>query len=103
MCDGPVRPHRQGLFLALLRGLGAELLIQAGDGLLLHGAVGDRIVNHYTFYTAFQTSEEYRLVAGGRTLGTIPVDYPVLVGSLLIFAGRRWRVVDVDTKSGSSS
>ena len=31
--------------------------------------------------------------------GSIPVDYPVLIGSLLIFAGRRWRVVDVDSRS----
>lgn len=97
---GPFARIDRATFLDLLRSLGdCELLTQSGDGLLLHGPVGDRIVNHYTFYSAFQTSEEYRLVVRGRTLGSIPVDYPVLVGSLLIFTGRRWRVVDVDTKS----
>lgn len=97
---GPFARIDRALFLDLLRSLGeSELLTQSSDGLLLHGPVGDRIVNHYTFYSAFQTSEEYRLVVRGRTLGSIPVDYPVLVGSLLIFTGRRWRVVDVDTKS----
>jgi ATP-dependent Lhr-like helicase len=97
---GPFGAIDKATFLALLRDLGAaELLTQAGDGLLLHGPVGDRIVNHYSFYAAFTTAEEYRLVARGRTLGSIPVDYPVLAGSLMIFAGRRWVVVDVDTTS----
>lgn len=97
---GPFARIDRATFLDLLRSLGeSELLTQSSDGLLLHGPVGDKIVNHYTFYSAFQTSEEYRLVVRGRTLGSIPVDYPVLVGSLLIFTGRRWRVVDVDTKS----
>ena len=97
---GPFNRINRATFVDLLRSLGeSELLTQSSDGLILHGHVGDRIVNHYTFYSAFQTSEEYRLVVRGRTLGSIPVDYPVLVGSLLIFTGRRWRVVDVDTKS----
>lgn len=95
---GPFSTIDQATFVALLRDLGdAELLTQASDGLLLHGPVGDRLVNHYSFYSAFTTADEYRLVARGRTLGSIPVDYPVLVGSLMIFAGRRWVVVDVDT------
>jgi ATP-dependent Lhr-like helicase len=76
-----------------------ELLAQAGDGTLLAGPVGDRIVNHYTFYSAFKTAEEYRLMTRGRTLGTIPVDYPILPGSLLIFAGLRWQVTDVDSSA----
>jgi ATP-dependent Lhr-like helicase len=97
---GPFSQIDRPTFLELLRNLGqSELLTQSSDGLLLHGPVGDKIVNHYSFYSAFQTSEEYRLVVRGRTLGSIPVDYPVLVGSLLIFTGRRWRVIDVDTKS----
>ncbi len=101
LCEkGSFRQVTRPLFVQLLRDLGAsDIVMQTSDGLLLAGDRGDQIVNHYTFYTAFQTSDEYRLVARGRTLGSIPVDYPVLVGSLLIFAGRRWKVVDVDAKS----
>lgn len=101
LCEkGSFRQVTRPLFVQLLRDLGAsDIVTQTSDGLLLAGGRGDQIVNHYTFYTAFQTSDEYRLVARGRALGSIPVDYPVLVGSLLIFAGRRWKVVDVDTKS----
>ncbi|MEG9250131.1 DEAD/DEAH box helicase [Arthrobacter sp. Soc17.1.1.1] len=94
---GPFRHVDQGMFIQLLRTLGSKgILTQASDGTLLPGRIGERLVNHYSFYSAFQTAEEYRLVASGRTLGSIPIDHPVTEGSLLIFAGRRWRVLDVD-------
>ena len=70
--------------------------MQSNDGLLLHGQLGERIVNHYSFYAAFTTPEEYRLVSGDRTLGTIPIDRPIVEGSFLIFGGRRWYVMEVD-------
>lgn len=95
---GPFEHVSQAQFLELLRNLGStQLLSQAGDGTLLAGAVGERIVNHYSFYAAFKSAEEFRLISQGQQLGTIPIDYPVLPDSLMIFAGRRWRVVSVDT------
>jgi ATP-dependent Lhr-like helicase len=84
-------------FAALLRSLGdREVLTQSTDGTLLLGPVGERTVNHYSFYTAFVTPEEYRLFAGGRPLGSVPVDFPLYPGVFLIFGGRRWRVISVD-------
>ena len=98
--QGPFGRVTSTLFARLLHVLGgAGLLTQAADGLLLLGTAGERIVNHYSFYTAFRTAPEYRLIASGRTLGTLPVDYPLMPGSLLIFGGRRWRVVAVDTQA----
>jgi ATP-dependent Lhr-like helicase len=98
--SGPFSHVDKATFVALLTDLGAaDLLTQSSDGLLLHGERGDQLVNHYSFYTAFKTADEYRLVVRGRTLGSIPVDFPVLVGSLLIFAGHRWKVIDVDSRS----
>lgn len=101
LCEqGPFARITPLLFKVLLRALSTEdvdLITQASDGLLLHGVAGERLVNHYSFYAAFRTGEEYRLVANGRTLGTLPVDYPLMPGSLLIFAGRRWKVLAVDS------
>ena len=101
LCEhGPFARVTPELFRSLLRTLGGptvDLLSQASDGLLLLGVAGERLVNHYSFYAAFRTGEEYRLVANGRTLGTLPVDYPLLPGSLLIFGGRRWKVLTVDS------
>jgi ATP-dependent helicase Lhr and Lhr-like helicase len=97
---GPFARVTTPLFVKLLRALGAaDLLIQASDGLLLLGTAGERLVNHYSFYAAFHTAQEYRLIANGRALGSLPVDYPLMPGSLLIFGGRRWKVIAVDTRA----
>jgi ATP-dependent Lhr-like helicase len=95
---GPFQRVTSAMFAALLRALGAgEIIMQSSDGLLLLETTGERIVNHYSFYAAFTSPEEYRLVGNGRQLGTIPVDRPIVVGQLMIFAGRRWRVTGVDS------
>jgi ATP-dependent helicase Lhr and Lhr-like helicase len=84
-------------FASLLRHLGGlEILDQAGDGTLVLGRKGERLVNHYSFYAAFNTPQEWRLSSGGRQLGTLPIDFPLFPGLLVIFAGRRWRVVGID-------
>lgn len=94
---GPFDRVDPSLFAMLLRDLGRqELLQQDSRGLLLPGPRGDRLVNHYSFYAAFQTSPDYRLVAEGKTIGTLPVERPLAPGTLMIFGGRRWRVVSVD-------
>ena len=81
----------------MLRTLGTGKVIrQEADGTLLLDEAGERIVGHYSFYSAFTTPEEYRIVAAGKTLGTLPIDRPLQENSALIFAGRRWRVVGID-------
>jgi ATP-dependent helicase Lhr and Lhr-like helicase len=96
---GPFEHVSQRVFAGLLRSLGArDLVTQQADGLLLLGLAGERLVNHYSFYAAFATAEEYRLIADGQLLGTLPIGHPISVGSLIIFAGRRWRVTAVDSR-----
>ncbi|MCU1685181.1 MAG: box helicase [Amycolatopsis sp.] len=83
-------------FAELLRTLGSkDVLTQSNDGTLLLGGRGEPTVNHYTFYAAFQTSEEYRLIHSGRQLGTMPIDFPLYEDLLLVFAGQRWRVTAI--------
>lgn len=99
LCDsGPFRQTGTQQFAEVLRAIAeAGLLMQSDDGTLLHAPAGERIVNHYSFYAVFQTGEEFRLVTeSGRTLGTLPVDYPLQENMLIIFAGRRWRILNVD-------
>jgi ATP-dependent helicase Lhr and Lhr-like helicase len=87
------------MFKPLLKELAAcDLIRQEPDGTLLHGMKGEKLVNHYDFYTAFVSPDEYRLVSAGRQLGTLPIVNPVTEGSFLIFAGRRWRIVTVDNE-----
>jgi ATP-dependent Lhr-like helicase len=95
---GPFRQVDTQLFQNVLRALGqpeVALIEQASDGLLLLGANGEKLVEHYSFYAVFQTPEEYRLISGGKELGTLPIDNMIAPGMLLIFSGRRWLVQEV--------
>ncbi|GAA1770716.1 DEAD/DEAH box helicase [Nonomuraea bangladeshensis] len=96
--QGPFGAVDSSTFATLLRDLAAaDLIRQENDGLLLHAETGERLVNHYTFYAAFAAPAEYRIVTEGRTLGSVPLEQPLPEGSLLIFAGRRWRIQAIDT------
>lgn len=98
--DGAFRSVTQPMFVDLLRCLGArDLIVQAPDRTLVLGELGERIVEHYSFYAVFSTPEEFRLVAAGKTLGTLALDTSITEGLLLVFAGRRWRVIAVDVDS----
>ena len=109
---GPFHLVDAARFSRLLRAMVAkELVTEASDRMLLHGAVGERTVNHYSFYAAFQTPVEWRLVSDGKTLGTVPISHALQEGALLIFAGKRWiittvdelsRVIELETSSGGN-
>ena len=96
--EGPFRQVDGTTFMEVLRAMGrpeTELIEQASDGLLLLGSAGERLVEHYSFYAVFKTPEEYRLVAGGKEIGTVPVDHMMSPGMHLIFSGLRWLVEDI--------
>lgn len=94
---GPFEGVSKESFAELLRTLGQEeILIQDHSGLLLHGRIGDKIVNHYSFYAAFTSDEEFRIVSGGKTLGTLPVSQMIMPGQRILFGGRTWEVQEID-------
>ena len=87
-------------FVKLLKSLGEhELIVQDSSGLLLPGPVGERLINHYEFYSAFTSDEEFRLVCDGKALGSVPVSRPLTKDQRIIFGGRRWQVRDVDLQA----
>ena len=94
--SGPFDTVDQSTFAQLLRDLAShELVSQTHDGTMVLDLPGERLVNHYDFYAAFTSPDEWRLLANGRTLGTLPVTFPLAPDLFLIFAGRRWRIVEV--------
>lgn len=96
---GPFEALDRGDFVALLRCAASDeaaLIEQAPDGTIMLGPTGERLVAGRDFYAVFETDEEWRLVAGGTTLGTLPIVNVLGVGSIVGFAGRRWRVAAVD-------
>lgn len=96
---GPFQSVSSRQFAMLLRDLGKhDLIKQTHDGALVLDLKGEKLVNHYDFYAAFSSPEEYRLLADGETIGSLPVYRPLDEGTYLIFGGERWEVVDVDTE-----
>ena len=94
---GPLALLGQGNYIDLLRGMAtAKLIEQAPDGTLMLGEEGERLTARRDFYAIFETDEEWRLVAAGRPLGTVPISNAVSLGTLIVFGGQRWRVVAVD-------
>jgi ATP-dependent helicase Lhr and Lhr-like helicase len=99
VATGPFVSVDKNTFAAILRELGRhDLVVQESSGLLLHGVRGEKIVNHYEFYASFVTDDEFRIVAGSRQLGSLPVSHPLTAGQGIIFGGQRWRVRDVDAE-----
>ena len=72
---GPFKKVNQEMFVRLLRDLGSPetaLIEQAPDGTILLGPQGEKLVEHYSFYAVFQSVEEFRVVASGRQIGSLP-------------------------------
>ncbi|SDT88010.1 DEAD/DEAH box helicase [Stappia sp. ES.058] len=96
---GPLSALSTSDYAELLRAMAAHdpaLLEQAPDRTIMLGPEGERLTTSRDFYAIFPTDQEWRLVAGDRFLGTIPLFNEVGPGSILLFAGRRWRVETVD-------
>lgn len=99
--SGPFAPITKADFAELLRALGqgeSPLLEQAEDRTILLGPMGEKIVAGRDFYANFTSAEEWRLVHNGRTLGALPIINLMVVGTIIGFAGRRWRVNAVDDR-----
>ncbi|EAQ67749.1 hypothetical ATP-dependent helicase [Marinomonas sp. MED121] len=97
--DGPFQNVGIENFKALLVQMGkTELITQLGSGELVLGLLGEKLTSHYTFYAVFKTPQEFRIICGTKTLGTLPVDSLVLEGQHIIFGGKRWKVKDIDSE-----
>ncbi len=94
--DGAFPGVDEQTFADLLRALGAHgIVTQERSGLLLPGKVGETLLNHYSFYSAFDTVEEYTIATVDGDMGTMPISPAVDTGALLAFGGRSWQVVEV--------
>lgn len=98
LCEtGPFSLVDQQMYAVLLKALGEHRLItQTEDGQLVLGVEGERLAGNYHFYTAFNTPIEYRLENEGKVIGTVPIEKPLIIGQVIIFAGKHWKVLDID-------
>jgi ATP-dependent Lhr-like helicase len=66
------------------------ILERTEDGGLATGPGGERLTAHYSFYSVFPETAEYRVLSGGREIGRVHFFPPA--GSGIALGGRYWRV-----------
>ncbi|MBR1146135.1 DEAD/DEAH box helicase [Bradyrhizobium sp. AUGA SZCCT0431] len=101
---GPFSSISTAEFADLLRNLASQtvqFIEQSPDGILMLAEKGELIVQSRNFFAVFESADEWRLTVGGRTLGTLPISFPVHKDSLVVFAGQRWIVQDLDEKTNT--
>ena len=99
--QGPFKKVSTSQFARLLRHMGSPeiaLIEQAPDGSLLLGSMGEKLVEHYSFYAVFQTSEDYRVLSGSNQIGVLPATRVFVPDMTIILSGRRWRIVAVHSR-----
>jgi ATP-dependent helicase Lhr and Lhr-like helicase len=101
---GPFASISVAEFADLLRNLASEsvrFIEQSSDGTVMLAEKGEMTVQSRNFFAVFESADEWRLTVGGRTLGTLPISFPVHKDSLVVFAGQRWIVQDLDEKTNT--
>jgi ATP-dependent Lhr-like helicase len=97
---GPFRLIEKKDFYILVKALiAAELVEQDARGTLLLGKLGEKRVNHFSFYAAFESQTEYRIVTQDKPLGTLPINSSMQIQDIIIFAGKTWRIQNINDKN----
>lgn len=101
---GPFSAIAPADFAGLLRHLASKevnFIEQAPDGVLMLAKDGEELVQSRTFFAVFESGDEWRLVAGERTLGALPISTPVHKDGLVVFAGQRWIILEIDESTNT--
>ena len=91
---GPFSLCTPAIFAQFLHDLGdSNLITQLADGTLALGTGGEDLLSSWSFYSAFQTPDEFSIEHDGRLIGRVPVSQPLELGMTFLFAGRGWKIV----------
>lgn len=77
--------------------ISTEHIQETEQGGLIVGRVGEKIVNHFHFYTVFIVPEYYLVKDENKPIGTVDKIYPV--GTRFSLAGITWETLEVNEKS----
>ena len=67
------------------------------NGGLIIGIEGERIVNHYDFYSVFETDVEYSVREGSHEIGTLT--RLMQPDTTFVLGGKTWLVIDIDKQN----
>jgi len=71
-----------------------DMIQRTDEGSLIVGLAGERLTNSYRFYSVFKDETEYTVYTKHQNIGT--VDTLPEINEILLLAGKRWKVMDVD-------
>lgn len=74
-----------------------EHIQETEQGGLIIGRAGEKVVNHFHFYTVFIVPEYYLVKDDNKPIGTVDKIYPV--GMRFSLAGITWETIDINEKS----
>ena len=89
----PAKDYRE-LLLCLKLG---DYIQRTEEGKYILGLEGERIANHFSFYSVFPDEDEFRVLFMGRELGKINFIPPE--GSGIVLAGKNWKVTDLGLRN----
>lgn len=96
VANGAFTNVQQAEFISVLRSIGNACLIeQTPEGVLILGEMGEKITSNFDFYSAFLSTEEFRVIHSGHTIGTVSAQTGLESDQYLILAGRRWKIIQV--------
>jgi ATP-dependent helicase Lhr and Lhr-like helicase len=94
---GPFRSVSVTDFALLLRTLAAKQLVeQIPTGEIILTPAAERITSAHDFYAAFKSSEMFTVRHDKSEIGELPLDALPPAGQLVILAGKRWLVGEID-------
>jgi ATP-dependent Lhr-like helicase len=94
--DGPFRVGPKD-FSSLLRSLAdCGLVEQIPTGELILARGGEHITGAHDFYAAFKSSEMFTVRQDKNQIGELPLDALPPAGQLVVLAGKRWLVDEID-------
>lgn len=99
--DGPF-PFEPAMVASVLRSLASkEIIEQLPTGEIILAPTGEKITTGYDFYAAFKSSEMFTVRNESSRIGELPFDALPPAGQLVVLAGRRWLVKDIDVMAKS--
>lgn len=88
------KPDELGEFLSHLVSTG--FLYRDDGGLYSGGPLGEKLVEHYEFYSVFTSQEQWTVLHESHEVGMIPVISPYRENDRILLGGRVWTVVHVN-------
>ena len=98
--NGPFPSVTEADFASLLRSLAAKQLIeQIPTGEIILAPAAEHITSAHDFYAAFKSTEMFTVRHDKATIGELPLDALPPAGQLVVLAGKRWLVQEIDGPS----